>query len=518
MPSGRHMLETVAAHYSIPVNSRHFPEVLKPLLLPVELSRLSAASQTDRRICRCDLVSPNLGHLIQSFLPARELPIISMRLVLDIGRFSGVQSPCAMNERSNTSLWDTTAEEAAHVSPLSGDATTELAIVGGGYTGLSTALHAAERGIDCHVLEAEQIGYGGSGRNAGLVNAGVWLPPQDVRARLGEASGSKLVRELSGAPEFVFSLIERHQIRCEAIRNGTVHAAHAPRGYRDLARRAEEWQRLGAPVELLSPEEVSGMIGSSAFHGGLLDRRAGTINPMGYVRGLARAALAAGAKISTGVTVRALHPENGKWLLETDCGTVTANRTVLGTNAYSDDLWPGLRSTFTIIHYFQLATAPLGERVKNILPGGQGLWDTGTIMFSLRRDAFDRLIIGSMGKVVGGDQGLSRRWAERRLAKLFPNLGPVEFEASWHGQLAMTPDHLPRIHRMAQGLYTPIGYNGRGIGPGSVFGKAMAELLAGGREEDLPLPVTDAKTVALAPIMSRLFSLAFTANQIWKSL
>ncbi len=102
--------------------------------------------------------------------------------------------------------------------------------------------------------------------------------------------------------------------------------------------------------------------------------------------------------------------------------------------------------------------------------------------------------------------------------KLFPNLGPVEFEASWHGQLAMTPDHLPRIHRLAQGLYTPIGYNGRGIGPGSVYRKAIAELLAGGREEDLPLPVTDAKTVALAPIMSRLFSLAFTANQIWKSL
>ena len=146
-------------------------------------------------------------------------------------------------------------------------------------------------------------------------------------------------------------------------------------------------------------------IRSTAFHGGLFDRRAGTINPMGYVRGLARAAVAGGANISTGVSAQALRRENGKWIIETDQGTVTANMVVLGTNAYSDGLWPGLKDTFTIIHYFQVATAPLGDCVKAILPGGQGLWDTGAIMFSLRRDAFGRLIIGSMGKVVGGNGG-----------------------------------------------------------------------------------------------------------------
>ena len=423
-----------------------------------------------------------------------------------------------MNGRPQFSLWDTTAEEADYVSPMTSDVATELAIVGGGYTGLSTALHAAERGIDCHVLEARCIGHGGSGRNAGLVNAGVWLPPQDVRARLGESRGSKLIAELGDAPSYVFSLIERHQIRCEAAQAGTIHAAHSPRGYRDLARRAEEWHRLGAPVELWSREQASEQIGSMAFHGGLFDHRAGTINPMGYVRGLGRAAVAGGANISTGVSAQALRRENGKWIIETDQGTVTANAVVLGTNAYSDGLWPGLKDTFTIIHYFQLATAPLGERVKAILPGGQGLWDTGAIMFSLRRDAFGRLIIGSMGKVVGGNGGLSQRWAVRKLAKWFPELGDVEFEASWHGQLAMTPDHLPRIHRLAEGLYTPIGYNGRGIAPGTVFGKAMADLLVGGKEEDLPLPVTGLRTVPSARFMSRIYQMAFTANQVWKSM
>lgn len=423
-----------------------------------------------------------------------------------------------MNEDPAISLWDKSAIE---VSPRgtendSGDISTDLAIVGGGFTGCSTALHAAERGIDCHVLEANQIGYGGSGRNVGLVNAGLWLPPQDVRRILGERRGSVLIKILGDAPAYVFSRIERHQIQCEATQTGTIHAAHSPAGFEDLARRAEEWHRLGAPVDLLSRDEASKVIGSRAFHGGLVDRRAGTINPMGYVRGLARAAMAAGAKISVGVRATKLRRDGAKWIVETDKGTVTAKWVVLGTNAYTDELWPGLNQTFTMIHFFQLATEPLGDRAKEILPGGQGLWDTGPIMFSVRRDKFDRIIVGSMGKVVGGRGGLSRLWASRTMKRLFPDLGAVNFEIAWHGQIAMTPDHLPRIHRLAEGLYTPIGYNGRGITPGTMFGKAMAELVAGGDEDDLPLPVTNPKPISSAPLMSRCYQAAFTANQVYR--
>ena len=423
-----------------------------------------------------------------------------------------------MRESPTISLWDTSAEEPDSSAAMDGDVTTDLAIVGGGFTGLSTALHAAERGLECHVLEAKRIGYGGSGRNVGLVNAGLWLPPQDVRAKLGEACGSGLIKTLGEAPAYVFSLIDRYQIRCEATRSGTIHAAHSPKGYEGLARRAEEWHRLGAPVDLLSPEQAAAKIGSSAFHGGLLDHRAGTINPMGYVRGLARAALAAGAKISTNVTVRTLHREDKKWILETDQGTVTAKSVVLGTNAYSDDLWPGLKKIYTEIYFFQLATVPLGDRAKGILSERQGLWDTGLIMFSLRRDAFGRIIIGSMGKLIGGPNGLSRRWAARTLRRLFPDLGDVEFEESWHGSIALTPDHLPRIHRLDEGLYTPIGYNGRGITPGTMFGKAMAELLSGGQEADLPIPITDMKPARARVLMSQLYQAAFTANQLARSV
>jgi len=419
-----------------------------------------------------------------------------------------------MTDETPISLWDLTTEETALSPEMDGDITTDLAIIGGGFTGLSTALHAAERGIDCHVLEAKKIGFGGSGRNVGLVNAGLWLPPQDVRAQLGEERGTSLITTLGDAPAYVMSLIERHQIRCEATRTGTIHAAHSPAGYEDLARRTEEWHRLGAPVDLLSREETTAKIGSTAFHGGLLDRRAGTINPMGYVRGLARAAMAAGAGISIGVTAQKLTRIGDRWVIETDRGQVSARFVVLGTNAYTDTLWPGLKQTFTMIHYFQAATEPLGAQGESILSERQGVWDTGRIMFSMRRDAFGRLIVGSMGRVIGGDKGLSRRWARQRIRAIFPELVDIEFEKFWHGQIAMTPDHLPRIFRLADGLYTPIGYNGRGITPGTMFGKAMADLVAGGHERDMPLPVTNPSRVGSTGIRSTMYDAAFTAKQI----
>lgn len=424
-----------------------------------------------------------------------------------------------MTVDSPISLWDVSAAEPDYAAPMEADTQVDVAIIGGGFTGLSTALHCAEAGLSSHVLEAKQIGFGGSGRNVGLVNAGVWHPPAKVREKLGETYGPRFVERFGAGPEMVFNLIERHQIRCEVTKTGTLHAAHAPSGFEDLRARYQEWQRLEAPVDLLSRDEMVAATGTSVFHGGLLDRRAGTINPMGYVRGLARAARGAGAEISTGVTATRLRREGQGWIVETDRGIVRAASVVLGTNAYTDDLWPDLKRVFTKIHYFQLATTPLGDRVQHILPGRQGLWDTGQIMFSLRRDMTDRLIIGSMGTVLGDrGQGLSQRWARKQLRRMFPELGPVTFEEAWHGQIAMTPDHLPRIYKLAEGLYTPIGYNGRGITTGTLFGQAMSGLLTGMDPTELPLPITDVKTVPSAPIMSRFYQAAFTANQIFKSL
>ena len=424
-----------------------------------------------------------------------------------------------MHSDTPISLWDVSASETFDARPFHSGQTVDVAIIGGGFTGLSTALHCVERGLSVQVIEAHTIGHGGSGRNAGLVNAGVWHPPAKVRKALGDVYGPRFVARFGDAPRKVFDLIEKHQMRCEVTRTGTIHAAHAPAGFADLQTRYQAWKELGAPVHLLSSDEVAERTGSRIFHGGLLDERAGTINPMGYVRGLARAADAAGAQIACGVQARALQAKKDEWIVQTDKGELTAKNVVLATNAYSDDLWPGLKRSYTTIPYFQLATTPLGDRIRDILPQRQGLWDTGTIMFSVRRDMSNRLIIGSMGSVLGtASRGLSCRWAQRKLSKLFPDLGPVEFEQAWHGQIAMTPDHLPRVHQLASGLYTAIGYNGRGITTGTLFGEAIAELLTGADPTTLPLPMSQPQTLYSAPFMTRFYNAAFSMNQLIRSI
>ncbi|MEM8812578.1 MAG: FAD-binding oxidoreductase [Pseudomonadota bacterium] len=424
-----------------------------------------------------------------------------------------------MAREAPISLWDATAEEAEPHASSDLMLNVDVAIVGGGFTGLSTALHCAEKGLSVQVLEANHIGFGGSGRNVGLVNAALWLPPAQVRSKLGETYGPRFLEQFSKGPAVVFDLIEKHQIRCEATKTGTIHAAHAPSGFKDLQARHQEWQRMGEPVDLLGPHDVASMTGSKAFHGGLLDHRAGTINPMGYCRGLARAARGAGAEISTGTRAMKLDRDGDRWRVETDRGAVLARNVVLGTNAYSDDLWPGLRDVFTLIHYLQIATTPMGPHADHILPGRQGLWDTGPIMFNYRRDAANRLVIGTMGRVIGTkDSGLTKRWAEKQIARVFPDLGKVAFEEAWHGKIAMTPDHLPRVHQLAEGLWTPIGYNGRGITTGTLFGMSMADLLTGMDPADLPLPATKMAAAPGAGLRSRVYDFAFTANQFWRSL
>ena len=416
------------------------------------------------------------------------------------------------------SIWDITAAETEPNQTSAVGGKVDVAIVGGGFTGLSTALHCAEKGLSCHVIEANHIGFGGSGRNVGLVNAAAWLPPQDVLKILGEDYGNRFINRFSSAPEYVFSLIEKYQIQCNPTRTGTIHAADGPDGLDDLIARKAAWDRLGEPVDLLSRDEAASHIGSTAFYGALLDHRAGTINPMGYCRGLARAALAAGALMSAGTTVKELKHEAGLWQVVTNKGALMARHVILATNAYTDELWPGLKHSFTMIHYFQLATSRMSDRIQHILPYRQGLWDTGKIMLSLRRDHTDRLIIGSMGHLMGSHHGgISYRWAQKQLDRIFPDLGPVMFDEAWNGQIAMTPDHLPYIYKLADNLFTPIGYNGRGITTGTVFGQAFAGLLTGDCATTLPIPVSTMRRVRSAPVMSRFYKLAFAANQWIKS-
>ena len=389
-------------------------------------------------------------------------------------------------------LWERSAPVAPTTPCLEESISTDVAVIGAGFTGLSAALHLRELNVGVAVLEAEEIGFGGSGRNVGLVNAGLWIRPAEVVQRLGQVLGTRLIKQLGEAPALVFDLIARHGIECDAVRNGTLHCALGEGGYREIAERASQWQALGAAVELLDAPATERKVGSRLYRGSLLDRRAGTIQPLAYVRGLASAALGRGARIFTGSSVTQVHDERGKWRVDAGRGSVRAEWVIVATNAYSSTAWKALRDELVSLPYFNMATRPLSMSERSvILPERQGAWDTRRVLSSLRTDAEGRLIFGSVGALRGSGIEVHRSWAVRALAKLFPALRGVEFEHEWYGRIGMTADAIPRFHRLARNIISISGYNGRGIAPGTSFGRDLAHLATGRlAAADLALPTS----------------------------
>ena len=393
-----------------------------------------------------------------------------------------------MTAKPNGNLWRASSDLQVAAPPLDTDADVDLVIIGGGFTGNAAALEAARRGASVLLLEAETFGHGGSGRNVGLVNAGLWLPPRDVIAQMGEIAGMALIRQLADAPKLVWSLIEREGISCEATPNGTLHLAHAPSGLRDLVARHQQGLALGAPLQILDPAETARRTGSGAFHGALFDPRAGTIQPLSYARGLARAAIAAGARLHEHSPVRAVRHQDGRWQVTANGRTVTAASLLLATNAYFDGIEIAVRPQFVGVNYCQFATEPMPEPLRaTILAGGEGCWDTALVMSSFRTDQAGRMIVGGIGDAGGAGGSIHAGWARRKLRKVYPQLAHLPFEHAWHGRIAMTGDHIPKILRLGPAGYACFGYSGRGIGPGTLFGTRAAAALLDGDEDGLPV-------------------------------
>ncbi len=397
-----------------------------------------------------------------------------------------------MDGESQRNLWASTGGM-LEAAPLTGALRADLAIIGGGYTGLSAALAAAKAGAEVALVEAETLAHGGSGRNVGLVNAGLWTPPEEIVARLGAEAGGRLNALLAGAPARVFELIEAHGIDCEATRRGTLHCAHAPAGMRELAERHRQLAATGAPVRLLGAAEARARVGTKRIHGALLDARAGTIQPHAYALGLARAAQGLGARLHAHSPARALRRERGAWIVETPGGTIRARALLLAANAYiRGDIAP-VRQDFVPVHFAQIATAPLPPKLRaEIMPGGEGCWDTALVMSSFRLDRAGRLIVGGIGRLDHPAGRIHASWARRKLVELFPQAADIPVEYQWHGRIAMTADHLPKLVRIGPEALSCLGYSGRGIGPGTVFGEAVAGALLAGDPEGLPLaPVAE---------------------------
>jgi len=389
------------------------------------------------------------------------------------------------------SLWQATAEEPpVAAAPLAGEVEAEAAVIGGGYTGLSAALSLAEAGARVVLLEAREIGWGGSGRNGGQVIPGLKLDPSEMCARWGEARGRALARAVGGAADAVFDRIARHSIRCAPVRAGWIQAAHAAPALARVLRRAEEWRAAGAPVEILDADAVATRTGTRAYVGGWRDGRAGTIHPLSYARGLARAAQGAGAVLHGSSPVRRLSREGRSWRVETPGGLARASSVVVATNAYTDGLIPGLARTLLTVQSMQIATAPLPEALRaRILPGCECVSETRRLAFYFRLSPDGRLVFGGRGAVGDEEREGLFRALRAAMVRAYPEAAALPVEYRWSGQVALTLDGLPRLHEPAPGLFVGLGYNGRGVAMATLMGEWLAARLHRGIEA--PLPRTD---------------------------
>jgi glycine/D-amino acid oxidase-like deaminating enzyme len=397
------------------------------------------------------------------------------------------------------SLWAASARPAPATPPLEGSRRADVAIVGAGYSGLAAALRLAESGASVVVLETGEPGWGASGRNGGQVIPGLKWDPDELVAMLGAEAGEQLVRVAGGAAETAFDLIERHRIDCEARRCGWIQPTFADADNALAARRVEQWQRRGAPVEILDRETACRLVGSPIYRGGWIDRRAGSVQPLSYARGLARAAQSAGALVCGGSRVVGLARDGGRWNVSTAHGpVVSAEQVLLATNGYSDGLWPQLRQSVIAANSFQVATERLSDELRrSVLPEGQVASDTRKLLLYYRADHDGRLILGGRGPFREPVGASDYRHLESVIGLIFPQLKGTRCEFHWAGRVALTRDHLPHVHRPAPGLTMLLGYNGRGIALATTLGTLIGANLLAPDAHPLPLAVTRISPIPL---------------------
>ncbi|MEM6659215.1 MAG: FAD-binding oxidoreductase [Pseudomonadota bacterium] len=397
------------------------------------------------------------------------------------------------------SLWTATANRRCERPELHGSIRTDVAVIGAGFTGLSAALHLAEANVNVVVVDAQHPGWGASGRNGGQINVGLKDGPSDLKARFGTIWGERMIRMAGGAADLVFDLIGRHNIDCAALRPGWLRAAHTPKSLRDLHNLAADWDDHGGGMEPLDRAQMQQLTGTSAYHGGAIDRRGGNLHPMNYALGLAEAAEHEGAEIYGNSPAESITAQGTSYRVETPNGKIMADKVVICTNAYSAGLNKPLAHSVLPVRSVQVATAPLSDNIaKTILPDGNALSDTRRLLLYFRKDSNGRFLMGGRGTYndISTQKQIER--LKRLSLDLFPQLKGVEWQHAWGGFVALTRDHYPHLHEISPGMIAGLGYNGRGVAIATAMGRVLARWAAGADAQDLEFPKTPLKPLPLA--------------------
>lgn len=390
----------------------------------------------------------------------------------------------------DASLWAETAPPPPPTEPLEGSLDADVCIVGGGYTGLTTALELAGDGTSVALLEAEEIGFGGSGRNAGHCTPTFHhFSIPEIRKMLGEPRASRLIERQTNGANIAAALIAKHEIDCEWRQTGYVRGALTSASLDALHRMAEEYNSVGKATRVLDAGEVVRMTGSERFLGAWFHPEGGQLNPLAYARGLARAAIGEGVRVHTRSRVDAIDREGGRWAVKTSAGTVLADKVILGTGAYTVGAWPGLDRSFRIQKVFVAATEPLSDNLRRtVLPADTTMHDGRGDIYVYKYDAHGRIVASMfpMG-ARGRDEGYTKQVMTDRLRWLHPEITDVRWSHFWWGELDMQRRTIPRLYDLAPGVIACLGLSGRGVPTGTMLGGILADWARGVPASDLAL-------------------------------
>lgn len=386
----------------------------------------------------------------------------------------------------------------------------DVCIVGAGYTGLSAALHLAQRGYDVVLLEAHRVGFGASGRNGGQVGSGHRQDQVWIERTMGREAAHRLWDLAEEAKGMVKSLIADHDMPVK-FHPGVAHACWSEAEVRETRAYGEKLHRdYGyTHLEPLDRAQITRLIPSGVYRGGEIDRDAGHVHPLNYAIGLARAATAAGARIFERSEVVRVEP-GAKPVVKTASGHVTCDHVILAGNGYLGQLNETVAARVMPINNFILATEPLGDRAAQVLTEPVAVADSKFVVNYWRLSEDNRLLFGG-GESYGYRFPDILRAVRRPMLEVYPDLADVKIDYAWGGTLAITMNRMPCFTRAAPGVFSASGYSGHGVAMATLAGRLMAEAVAGTAERfDLMASLPQIRFPGGVTLRSPLLVLAMT--------
>ena len=402
--------------------------------------------------------------------------------------------------------WAATSGESASYQCFSGALRVKAAIVGGGYSGLSAALHLAKSGVEAALLEAKSIGWGASGRNAAGLS-GIWpaAAPSQIEAEYGPERGARMNEMIARSANTVAALIEEYRIRADLRLNGLFIAAHRDAAAPALEAIAAEWSERGNPMSMLAGGDLKDALRTERYSSALKIHNGGTLNPLSYARGLARAARKEGALIFERSAVRQVRKDGALWKLTTNDGEIVADWVICATNAYTGSLSATVASSFYRLPLAVIASAPI-DNVDDYFPrGGAPLADSNnTNLFWFFVNGEKRMIASVLPPATGAlSPAKLGAHFERKLRRVYPDAPAMAWTNAWTGDIALRPDRSPKIFRLGSRFLAPCGYSGQGIATATALGReiAAAILTNDDNASAMPFDAPDKAPLArLAPV------------------